>query len=55
MEAQVAALQAQIIAEEEELEALRGKSQLQQKIAGEEKERLAEARQADLPEFKEGE
>jgi circadian clock protein KaiC len=55
MEAQVAALQAQISAEEEELQALKGKSNLQQKVAGEERERLALARQADSPEFKEEE
>jgi circadian clock protein KaiC len=55
MEAQVAALQAEISAEEEELQALKGKSKLQQKIAAEERERLAAARKADSPEFKEGE
>ncbi|MHB8066967.1 MAG: circadian clock protein KaiC [Desulfobaccales bacterium] len=52
MEAQVAALQAEISAEEEELQALKDKSKLQQKIAGEERERLAAARKADSPEFK---
>ena len=55
MEAQVAALQDQISAEEEDLEALKGKSQLQQQTAGEERERLAAARQADSPEIIEGE
>jgi circadian clock protein KaiC len=55
MEAQVAALQAQICAEEEELEALQAKSRLQQKVAGEERERLSEARQADSPEVTKGE
>jgi len=55
MEAQVAALQAEISAEEEELQALKGKSKLQQKIAAEERERLAAARKADSPEFKEEE
>ena len=55
MEAQVAALQAEISAEEEELQALKDKSKLQQKIAAEERERLAAARKADSPEFKEGE
>ncbi len=55
MEAQVAALQAEISAEEEELQTLKDKSKLQQKIAGEERERLALARKADSPEFKEGE
>jgi circadian clock protein KaiC len=53
MEAQVAALQAEISAEEEELQTLKkGKSKLQQKIAAEERERLAAARKADSPEFK---
>jgi len=52
MEAQVAALQAEISAEEEELQALQDKSKLQQKTAGEERERLALARSADSPEFK---
>jgi circadian clock protein KaiC len=55
MEAQVAALQAQFSAEEEELQAVKGKSNLQQKVAAGERELLAEARQADSPEFKEGE
>jgi circadian clock protein KaiC len=55
MEAQVAALQAQMSAEEEELQALKGKSNLQEKVAGEERERLALARKADSPEFKEEE
>jgi circadian clock protein KaiC len=55
MEAQVAALQAQFSAEEEELQAVKGKSNLQQKVAAGERELLAEARQADRPEFKEGE
>ena len=55
MEAQVAALQAEISAEEEELQALKGKSKLQQKIAAEERKRLAAARKADSPEFKEEE
>jgi circadian clock protein KaiC len=55
MEAQVAALQAEISAEEAELQGLKDKSRLQQKIAGEERERLALTRQADPPEFKEEE
>jgi circadian clock protein KaiC len=55
MEAQVAALQAEISAEEEELQGLKDKSQLQQKIAAEERELLGAARKADAPEFKEGE
>jgi circadian clock protein KaiC len=55
MEAQVAALQAEISAEEEELQTLKDKSKLQEKIAAEERERLALARKADSPEVKEGE
>jgi circadian clock protein KaiC len=55
MEAQVAALQAEISAEEEELQALQDKSNLQRKIAGEERERLALARKADSPDSKDGE
>ena len=55
MEAQVAALQAEISAEEEELQALKDKSEVQQKIAAEERELLGSARKADAPEFKEGE
>ena len=55
MEAQVAALQAEISAEEEELQALKDKSEVQQKIAAEERERLGAARKADAPEFKEEE
>jgi circadian clock protein KaiC len=50
MEAQVAALQAEIGAEEEELQALKDTSKLQQKIAAEERARLAAARKADAPE-----
>ena len=53
-EAQVAALQAEISAEEVELQGLKDKSRLQQKVAGEERERLALARKADSLEFKEG-
>jgi circadian clock protein KaiC len=52
MEAQVAALQAEISAEEEELQALEDQSQLQEKVAAEERERLAAARKADAPESK---
>ena len=55
MEAQVAALQAEISAEEVELQGLKDKSRLQQKIATEERERLALARKADAPESKEEE
>ena len=49
MEAQVAALQAEISAEEEELQALKDKSKLQQKIAAEERERLACGPQSRFP------
>jgi hypothetical protein len=55
MEAQVAVLQAEMSAEEVELQGLKDKSRLQQKIAGEERERLALARKADAPEFEEDE
>jgi hypothetical protein len=48
-------LQAEISAEEEELQTLKDKSKLQEKIAAEERERLALARKADSPEVKEGE
>ncbi|MBU4447710.1 MAG: circadian clock protein KaiC [Proteobacteria bacterium] len=50
MGAQVAALQAEISAEEEELQALQDKSKLQHKVAAEEREQLAAARKADAPE-----
>ena len=52
MEAQVAALQAEMSVEEEELQALEDQSKLQEKIAAEERERLAEARKADAPKSK---
>ena len=52
MEAQVAALQAEISAEEEELQAVADQSKLQEKIAADERERLAAARKADAPESK---
>ncbi|MDO9532151.1 MAG: circadian clock protein KaiC [Deltaproteobacteria bacterium] len=55
MGAQVAALQAEISAEEEELQALQDQSKLQHKVAAEEREQLAAARNADSPEVKEGE
>ena len=52
MEAQVAAGQAEMSVEEEELQALEDQSKLQEKIAAEERERLAEARKADAPKSK---
>ena len=55
MEARVAALQAEISAEEEELQTLKDKSKLQQEIAAEQRGRLALARNADSPDSKEGE
>ncbi len=55
MEAQVAALLAQMSAEEKELQVLKGKNDVQQKVAAGEKELMAEARQADSPEFTKGE
>jgi hypothetical protein len=55
MEAQVAALQAEMSAEEVELQALKEKSELQLQVAAGERERLGTARKADSPEPKEGE
>ena len=55
MEARVAGLQAEVSAEEEELQALKEKSELQLQVAAGERERLGAARKADSPESKEGE
>jgi circadian clock protein KaiC len=49
IEAQVAALKAEISAEEEELQTIEDQGKLQEKIAAEERERLAAARKADAP------
>jgi circadian clock protein KaiC len=53
MEAQVAALQAEISVDEEEIQALEDQRNLQERMAAEVRERLAEARNADAPEFNE--
>jgi circadian clock protein KaiC len=52
MEVQVAALQAKISEEEEELQALEDQTKLQEKLAAKEREQLGEARKADAPESK---
>jgi circadian clock protein KaiC len=52
--AQVAALQAEMSAEAEELQALEDKSNLEKKTTAEERTRLAEVRQADTVESKQG-